>query len=316
MEKARKSKHHFYSKIKMSAKESFLLTEKELKRLNSTIRTKKLNDTHFGHSIFNSLRGEISDKKLEIYANDHFTAGYNSFLDIKEKMIEENCFDYKGIRKYGYLINLIIYDLRPFANYVGKKIDPNYIFFDGGSTNIEDTIWHYLGTKHLVFNSVHENKMLDDKFAIILSAVSLRQTVELKMQRILGIADFEDLNGEKIFTSHNFFFDFILKHKTHFDLSKINLKIVQKVFEFCNLSVHKGIMPFYWQMFYAFKFCDSIFYDPDYKQRPYWSIHSAIRISNYEKLKQKIEESLKMKFPEPTYNLYITWIRPEAQILN
>lgn len=316
LDKARGGKHAPYPDLKMSAEEAFNATEKELRRLNGLIRSKKLSDEHIGNSIFKSLRGEVTDNEIKLFAHDHFTAGYYSFLDIKERMVKENCFNQVGILKYGYIINNIVYDLLIFANYIGQQTDPTYTLFSGGKSNIEDSRGHYIGTLQLLYNCTFDKKMLDDKFALILSAVSLRQTIELKMQRILGVADYFDLKGQKIFTSHYFFFDFILKHKTHFDLTLLNIRIIQKVFEFCNNSVHKGIMPYYWQMFYATKFCDLLFFDPEYKKRKGWNIHSAVRIKNYNVLKAKLETQLTEIFPKPEYELHIVWIIPEAQILD
>ncbi len=316
LDKGRGNNYVSYPDIIMTAKDAFLETEKEFRRLNGLIRNKKMSDEHIGNSIFKTLRGEVTDSEIKLYAHDHFTAGYYSFLDIKERMIKENCFDEVGIKKYGYIINNIIYDLRIFANYIGQQTNPEYYLFSGGKSNIEDSRWHYLGTMQLLYNCTFDKKMLDDKFAFILSAVSLRQTIELKMQRILGVADYFDLLGQKIFTNHYFFFDFIVKHKSHFDLTSINIRVIQKVFEFCNISVHKGIMPFYWQMFYATKFCDQLFYDPDYKTRKGWNIHSAIRVTKYEDLKIKLETELVGMFPKPEYELHIAWIKPEAQLLD
>lgn len=316
LDKARDDKHESYPEIKMTAEDALLETEKELRRLNGLIRSKKLTDEHIGNSIFKNLRGEVTDHELTMYAYDHFTAGYYFFLDIKDKMIKKNCFNQTGIKKYGYIINNLIYDLRLFADYIGQQKDPTYFLFSGGKSNIEDSRWHYIGTMQLLYNCTFDKKMIDDKFAFILSAVSLRQTIELKMKRILGVADYFDLKGQKIFTNQYFFFDFILKNKSHFDLTLLNIKIIQKVFEFCNNSVHKGIMPYYWQMFYATKFCDPLFFDPDYNKRKGWNIHSAIRITKYSELKMKLETQLKDIFPEPKYELHIDWIRPEAQLID
>lgn len=315
LEKGRNNNYNSYPEIDMSAEEAFLKTEKELKRLNGLIRNKKITEKHLGNSIFKNLRGEVTDLEIKTYAYDHFTAGYYSFIDFKERMIKEDCFNETGIRKYGYLINDMIYDLRLFANYIGQKSDPNYSLFSGGKSNIEDSRWHFAGTCQLLYNCTFEKNILDNKFAFILSAVSLRQTIELKMQRILGVADYFDLKGQKIFTNHYFFFDFILENKEHFDLKLIDIKIIQKIFEFCNNSVHKGIMPYYWQMHYAIKFCEPLFFDPDYKTKKNWHIHSAIRITKYDELKTKLELKLTEMFPMPNYELYIDWIKPEAQIL-
>lgn len=315
LEKTRGRNSENYSEQNISAQEAFLLTEKELKRLNSSIRSKQLSEEHIGNSIFKSLRGEVAENEFKSHAHDNFTAGYYSLLDIKTRMIEENCFNEVGILKYGYIIANIVFDLLPYANYIGQHTDSSYYLFSGGKSNIEDTRWHYHGTMQLLYNCTFDKKILDDKFAFILSAVSLRQTIELKMQRILGVADYFDLKGQKIFTNHYFFFDFILQNKSHIDLSSLNIRIIQKVFEFCNICVHKGIMPYYWQMYYATKFCDPLFFDPDNKKRKNWSIHSSIRITNYNHLKTKLENELLEKFPKPEYELYINWIKPEAQLL-
>ena len=313
MDKARDTKY-FESTSRMSAKEAFLQTEKELSRLNSIVNNKKISDVTIGNSIFRKLRGEISDAEIEIFAKNHFAAAFYSFLDIKQRMIKDGSFSYGGIKKYGYLINEILFDILIFANHIGQEVDPEYVFFIGGKRNIEDSRWHYLGTLQLLYNSTHSNNMLDDKFAFIVAPVALRQTIELKMNRIIGLGDMFDKKGKKIFTKHNFIFNFIKKNKALFEFN-IELKIIQKIFEFCNESVHKGIMPYYWQMFYAIKFCDSLFFDPNYKGSSFFHIHSAIKIKNYAQLKANLENELIKQFPSPEYDLDLHWVQPEAQLL-
>ncbi|MNJ95335.1 hypothetical protein D3C87_130450 [compost metagenome] len=306
---------------RLPAKDAFLLTEKELKRLNHIIRNKKISNDHIGNSIFNSLRGEVSDNEFETHIKDHFTAGYMTFLDIKERLIKDEVFDQFGIRKFGYIISLIIYDIAGFADFIGRKKEQNYYFFLGGKSNIEHSKWHYLGTFQLLHHSTFEDKRLDDKFAYILSAVSLRQTLELKTQRILGVGDYFDKNGKKVFASHNFFFNFVDINKDHFNYGKVNFRIIQKIFEFCNISVHKGIMPYFWQMHFAIKFCDPLFYEKDIDITKGWHIDGAIKIKKYEELKNKLrialQEEVSKKVLDKGYivELEIHWIRPEAEIL-
>lgn len=315
MDKARGT-NHVTNKTNMSARDSFLKTEKELRRLNASFRSKRLTDVAIGNSIFKKLRGQISDSEIDQYANNHFTAAYYSFLDLKTRMQNENNFDDTGIKKYGYLINLILYDLLPFANHIGKKTDSGYIFFEGWKTNTQDSTWHYLGTAQLLYNSTFDQVMMDNDLALILSAGALRQTIELKLQRILGFFDFIDKNGQKVFTSHNFFFEFISDNRGHFQFDpNINMKIIQKTFEFCNESVHKGIMPYYWQMHYALKFCNHLFHDTAYVPGSNFHIHSAVKISDYPQLQNTLEAELKQKFPKPEFDIELVWSKPEAKII-
>jgi hypothetical protein len=304
-------------KVRMSAKEAFLLTEKELRRLNGLIRNKKITEEHLGNSIFENLRGEVNEHVVKNYVYDHFTAGYYSFLDIKEKMLKEKHFDYRGIKKYGYIISIILFDIKDFAEYIGKSFDSSYIFFIGGKSNVEYSTLHYFGTLQLLYHSILPKKMMDNKFALILSPVSLRLTLELKIQRIFGVAEFYDRKGNKTYTDHYFFFDFLEKNKSHFDLNSINIKIIQKIFTFCNNSVHKGIMPYYWQMYYATLFCSPLFNKESSKTKNGWTVSEEnVKIKKYNELKQKLEKNLMEKFPKPKHDLYIHWILPEAKILS
>jgi hypothetical protein len=134
--------------------------------------------------------------------------------------------------------------------------------------------------------------------------------------RLLGIGDFLDNNGYKVYTQHHFFFDFIRENSDHFNINPSNIKIIQKIFEFCNHSVHKGVMPFVWQMHYAILFCEALFLDSDRTIRTSWNIHSAIRITGYDGLKKKLSDQLVAMFPSPKYDLSILWIKPEAEIIS
>lgn len=310
-DKARNDKNKSI-KSRMSAKEAFLQTEKEFRRLNSIVNKNKVSDITIGNNVFKKLRGEITDSEIDVFAKNHFAAALYSFLDIKEKMIDEGNFNHIGIKKYGFLINELLYDIVIFANHIGRKVDPDYTLIVSGKANIEHSRWHYLGTFQLMYYSIFNDKRLDNKFAFIISPVALRQTIELKMNRIVGLGDIFDNNGEKIFTKHNFIFSFIKRNRSLFDFH-MEMNIVQKIFEFCNDSVHKGIMPYFWQMFYAVKFCDALFYDPNYQTSS--SINSAVKILDYPLVKTKLEFEIKQQFPVPKYDVEIHWISPEAQII-
>lgn len=307
---------YFYPNSQLKAEDSFLLVEKELKRINGIVRNKRMTDKYIGDTIFKIDKPFVDDSEFEKIASDNLTAAYYAFIELREMLEKRNIFNDEGIKKYGYIISLLLHDVRRFANFIGKTKNNDYYFFNGNMASIEDSHFHYIGSWQLLYNCTFEDNMLDNKFAYILSPVALRQALELKIQRILGVADFCDVNGQKVFTKHHFFFDLIRKNIFHFNFQNENFKIIQKIFEFCNISVHKGVMPYYWQMHYAIKFCNPLFFDQNSTSNKNFNFHSSIKIKNYEELKNKIEIALKKKFSEPEYNLHIHWIKPEAEILN
>jgi hypothetical protein len=302
---------------KISAKLAFIKTEAEFKRLNTIANNKNISNENIANVIFKQLKGNESNSVIVNFINNHFFAAYKTLVELRQIMEKQNCFDYRGIKKYGYLINTILFDVIPFAENIGKRNNINYIFFNGSKSNIEHTNWHYLGTKHLFYNCTFNKSMLDDKLALILSPVALRQTIELKMQRIIGVADYYDLNGQKIFVKHHFFFDFIKKNKSHFIFEDININIIQKIFEFCNQSVHKGVMPFIWQMNYAFKYIDPLIYNSQDNFSKNWNICGSVKIKDFNTLQSNLQIELEEKFKRPEYNLYIERLtNPEAEIIS
>src|SRR5687768_11393682 len=100
--------HKRVAKSRISAKEAYLKVEKELKRLNGHIRKKLISDEHLGNTIFQNLRRELTPAERDTVINDHFTAAYYSFIKLREIMIKEHYFDYRGIKKYGYIINTML----------------------------------------------------------------------------------------------------------------------------------------------------------------------------------------------------------------
>ena len=68
-------------------------------------------------------------------------------------------------------------------------------------------------------------------------------------------------------------------------------------------------------MHYALEFCKPLFRsDLYYNGR--WSAHGAVKITDYDKIKLRIETKLKKEFPQPAYDLQITWMKkPEAMII-
>lgn len=302
------------------AKAAFSSTEKELRRLNSLFRNKVIPDEHIANSIFEcpkfptALPPEKNTLELiKNYERNHLTAAYYSFCGLRETMEKVESFTDEGIHKYSQTIINFILDVHPFATDIGRTQDPKYNFFTSGKNPFENSRWHYEAAKQLLYN---QNLNLGYRMGAILSSVTLRQTLELKIQRILGIQHYYDTNGQNAFVNQHFFFDFIKKNMNHFEAFPVKIPILQKILTFCNKVVHRGMIPTYWQMFYAFKFCDLLF---SYKiQEEAKSIHidGAIRITDYETLKNTLLTELNERFPNPEYNLCVDWMNPEAQIVS
>lgn len=313
----RASTYANFGNKRMSAIKAFELTEKELRRLNTIIRSKVISDHAIGNTIFEI---DIPNDPLieKRHKENHFSCGYYFYKYLKKRIQDENLYNAKGILKYGYIIELLLHDIRPFADFVGKLEDENYNFFIGGRANLEDAGWHFQGVNQLFYNCSHSTPVLDNKFACILSPVALRQTLELKMKRLIGIKILfiYEKAGKPIYLQHHYFFDFVIKHANSFIFDKrLDLKIVQKVFTFCNLSVHQGLMPMVWQMYYAIHFSQPLFYSKDDTYKNQWDINGAVKIKDYEDLNNKFLTNLRKDYPVKDVDIHIDFGKPEALVI-
>src|SRR4051812_21340812 len=92
-----------------------------------------------------------------------------------------------GLRLYGNVILEYLHDLRPIIERLERHRDPGYEFFSG-ERNYHTMAWELFLSSRLLAQSPHSrSKGIDDKSAPLAAVFMLRQALELKFARLVGV---------------------------------------------------------------------------------------------------------------------------------
>ena len=114
----------------------------------------------------------------------------------------------------------------------------------------------------------------------------LRQALELKFERILGVVLF-DKNGATPKLRHGVHLDFIIKNIDIFDFPEFDFTLLSDVYNWCSGVVHKGFQPLIWQVPYAHELCNGLFDWGDLNRNGGMSCDGGVRILDVDEMRQK-----------------------------
>lgn len=141
---------------------------------------------------------------------------------------------------------------------------------------------------------------------------AIRQSLEIKFRRILGIAGIFNKELKSPRLRHDYFAEFIQKHLYHFVIQHNSIKNITTIYKWTNFGIHSGTMPRTWEAQYALEYCDGLFAPSDPHIGKAWSIHDAVQISNYYMLVKALTDQLSVNFPNDTWCIDLG--NPEAVI--
>jgi hypothetical protein len=177
------------------------------------------------------------------------------------KDIEKKPEIYPGLRQH---IVDFIFDLAPYIDQIMRKKDPNYQFMGGGKSYSQNSIWMFREASNLFWSStVTDKNPLSHMSAVSLSVFALRQAVEIRFRRAIGIwkiVDDANLNDAKL--RHDFILDFVAENLDLIELKVGSMTNLTAIYKWTNFSIHNGTMPNVWEIQFALEYCRKAF-EPD-----------------------------------------------------
>jgi len=196
-----------------------------------------------------------------------------------------------------------VFDLKPFVEELERRNNPNYNFFEGGKSTSDMAVMMFKEAKTLFWSSIYKDvNPVSHRSALNLSVFALRQALEIRLRRAIGIYKIldEKLNNAKL--SHDFYIDFFKNNTDIFTLKIPSITNLSKIYKWTNYSIHTGFMARVWEIQYAFDYCSNLFNPDSYEHGKGWSIHSAIKISDYAELKKRFENKVKIMYPNSSWD--------------
>ena len=154
----------------------------------------------------------------------------------------------KNVYKHCEIIRDYLHDIKPFVEYFMHKDEPGFVLINGGKSYENYSYEMNRIANNLYWNSLYRSNIMDQKMSINLSNFALRQALELKFKRILGIYDVytKNLDGPKL--RHDFFPEFINNNASHFTIPYDHLAFLINVYKWTNRTIHIGENPRIWEL--------------------------------------------------------------------
>lgn len=284
--------------------------EKVLKYVKFILHThvkKKYTDSHMAPICFD--RSEFySIDDFDRYCKVHLSLGVRFFESTVRALCEDlfsSADDQKQsvVKCYSECLMDYLFDLKRPIEFLQKKKDGAYMFFDGSkyygaiSTHLYrfSKALSYVGKDQAeVVSSYHKEKQ-------IAAAFVLRQSLEVKFERMVGV-EFYDRNLRSPRLRHGFHYSFALVNPKYFSFPKFDFSLLNNVYDWCSTVVHRAYQPFMWQLNYAHELCDGVF---DWGEMANGAGHTwvgGVRVLDVDEMRQefikhfyKEEESKKSK---------------------
>ncbi|MDP2576015.1 hypothetical protein Q8W40_27840 [Vibrio penaeicida] len=254
---------------------------------------KKINYDYAVSVVFGESLNFKTETQLNAYVKCQIKVAFEWFeFLIREIRSDKKRVTSQRLLKYGEYIVDFLHDVSPFIEYFEKKSDTSFSFLQGGKNYQQHTVFIYKDSINSYWGSQSTSNVLSHKGNMSASCYFLRQSLELKFRRLLGVNDIYDSMGNSAKIRHDFFPEFIKKNMNHFEMDDINVSNVLKIYKWTNSTIHTSATPRIWEQWFALKYCDKFFFPTNVPAGKSWSIHNSVKIKNLNDLWCKLYEKI------------------------
>ncbi|EKF9419387.1 hypothetical protein O1B78_003584 [Vibrio cholerae] len=221
----------------------------------------------------------------------------------------------KRLNLYKEYIMDFLHDVSFFIEYYEQKNNPDFKFLNGGKSYGQETVFIYKNAINSYWGTALDQNNLDHKGNLSASSYFLRQSLELKFRRILGVNDIVDSNGNRAKIRHEYFPEFINKNISHFDLNGSKIPNLLKIYKWTNQTIHTSAVPLIWEQWFAFEYCNSFIFPSQLELGKKWSIHNSVKVSGLNSLIEKLYADFSSQYNANGYwCFYIS--SPQAEVVH
>jgi len=279
-------------KVKASSDKCITDFMQHIQWLKSRHVRKNYSNEYLVSTCFGKSRIFQKDCEAMAFCRAHLAIAVERFeLLIKEMKGDQSSLSFQTLIRNKETIRDYLFDLKNIAEFLEKKKNPSYSFFEGWKAYGIDSLWIFHLSKQLANQRLLQQEKLfwfDHKGSQIASVFVLRQALEAKFSRIIGVNIFGE-RGQTPKLRHTFHYDFIDSNPHFFEFVSVEFKLLKRVYEWCNEIVHKVFQPYAWQIDYAHSICTGLFSSGDLSSKGGWSIHGGVRILDLQAMQSAFE---------------------------
>lgn len=231
--------------------------------------------------------GLEADSVITAYCRINLYIATRQFEKVtKEMMNTKGVITYQKLKKYKSTIRDYIFDLKPIVEYLERKKNINYNFFNGQKYYGLMPFQTFLASRQLSAMSLSKNIQLDHKSSQIAATFMLRQALETKFDRLIGVI-LHDKLGQNPKLRHDFNYKFIQNNLHLFVFTAVDFSLLEAIYKWCNAIVHIAFQPLIWQLSYAIEISSGLFSDGPLNSNGGWSINGGVRVVNADEMQQR-----------------------------
>lgn len=248
--------------------------ERLIQELEKTLKyVKFILGIHVRKKYADSHMAPVCFDKNEFFSSDEFTRYCKVQLSLGVRFFELTVLALREdlssstdeqklnvVKCYSDCLMDYLFDFKRPIEFLQNKKDGTYIFFDGSKSYGSFSTHLYRFSKALsyvgkdqaeVVSSYHKEKQ-------IAAAFVLRQSLEVKFERMVGVAFYDKyLKSPRL--RHGFHYSFALANPELFSFPKFDFSLLNNIYDWCSTVVHRAYQPFMWQLNYAHELCDGFF---------------------------------------------------------
>ncbi len=183
-----------------------------------------------------------------------------------------------------------LFDLRDILEFLQSN-DNNWSFFEGGQNRGVSSWEVFHLAKGLAYQSTFKDTgaPFDHKTAQIASLFILRQAMELRFERLIGVYPY-NRKKKPPKLRHGFHRDFISNNRNFFDDDDVFIEELRHLYDWCSEIVHQAYQPYAWQISMAFRRAGSLLQSRSVPSGQTWSIYNSVTIHDVDKMQAAYEE--------------------------
>lgn len=197
---------------------------------------------------------------------------------------------FHNIKKFEDFIKILISDLKGIVEKFEKRINKNYEFVpDSYSSLIEANILNMMSNNFLFTYYLKEDK-LNSLHHLGLAVLNLRQSIEVRTKRALGIWKVEKKDKKCNDLSYAKLIEFIECNTDLIEYDKLSFNTLKNIYNWSSDYVHNAILPLIWQIEYALLVIKEYYSPGSYSNDNLykWSVNGRIKIRDYDEIKSRI----------------------------
>jgi hypothetical protein len=275
---------------------------------------KSLSDEYLISNVFLRSKAFKADSEFSAFCRCNLVVAHREFKTLANRFRDPttNKVELARMLPLKDIITDFVFDLIDIIPFLERKT-VGFRYFRGGKAPDVHS-WQLYGLSlQLAAQSATASAgpWFDHKCAQIAAIFVLRQAMELRFERIVGVSPLDSKhNRPKL--RHGFHFRFILEHPRHFVYRGFDLSSLKPVYDWCSVIVHEGYQPYAWQSTWAHDIGGRILKSQSPQPGKGWDIANAVEVVDVDKMQSDFEEYFLTNYDHGSWQM--TRVRPEALV--